>query len=173
MPEAFPDFEKKPPERASADPDGTAPEGGQESDPGPDPWKAADVHGDPGDPYVDPYHAGPTGSGSGHPAAGPTPDEGDPLRDPVADEPRAWDGTGLAGVMRRWGAAGAEDERPRRTVLELADHVEAVESRVGGVLGRPLRDRGMDGLAGRVERNPFAAIAGALFAGWIVNRMLD
>lgn len=171
MPEAFPDFDKKPPERASADPDGSTPgESGQESGTGPDPWKVADLHDDP---YVDPYHAGATGSGSGHPAPGPTPDRSDTPPDPLAEEPRAFDGTGLAGVMRRWAAAGAEDEHPRRTVLELADHVEAVESRVGGVLGRPLRDRGLDGLARRVERNPLAAIAGALLAGWVVNRMLD
>ncbi|HSM35054.1 MAG TPA: hypothetical protein VK837_01540 [Longimicrobiales bacterium] len=174
MPEAFPEFDQKPPEPAPADPDGTEeppPQVGPEVDPGPDPWKSADAFVDP---YVDPYHAGPTGSGSGHAAPGPTATEGlDADHAPDAGGTGELDGTGLAGLMRRWGAGGPAQAGPRRVALDLADHVEAVETRVGGVLGRPLRDRGLDGLAGRVERNPLATIAGALLAGWLVNRMFD
>jgi hypothetical protein len=185
MPEAFPDFDKKP-EPAPADPDGTGEpvpaQVGPEVDPGPDPWKSADEFVDP---YVDPYHAGAAGSGSGHPAPGRAPAAGDGPdaampgpgstagADAEAAEALDLDGTGLAGLMRRWGAAGSAGTGPRRVALGLADHVEAVESRVGGVLGRPLRDRGLDGLARRVERNPLATIAGALLAGWLVNRMFD
>lgn len=222
MPEAFPDFDKKPPATPAADSDGTdeAPdpqehdesahaeppsarppeetgptpgEGGStlryeaprtaeekpspaddagagESAPGPGEAGAGRYAPPPtDDPYESPYHAGIDGSGSrpagGEPAAatgGPEPDEAIGL-----------DGTGMAGLMRRWAVARSADASGRQTVLGLADHVEAVEARLGGVLARPLRDRGMDGLARRVERNPLATIAGAVLAGWIVNRMFD
>ena len=136
------------------------------ADEGPDPWKSADS---PGDHYADAYHAGVTGSGSGHAEREPAASTGEA----ESAEAVGPDGTGLAGVMRRWAVARSADAAGRRAALGLADHVEAVETRLGGVLGGPLRDRGLDGLARRVERNPFATIAGAVFAGWIVNRMLD
>lgn len=186
MPEAFPDFDKPPvrPEPEDASPATPAPtaeevvapgvsdspgdsdattDPGAAQDHGPDPWKTMD-------PYADPYHSGVTGSGSGHaerePAAPAS--EATPSAEDVG-----LDGTGLSGLMRRWAAGGDASNPAHRTAMGLADHVEAVESRLGGVLGRPLRDRGLDGLARRVERNPLAAVAGALLAGWMVNRLFD
>ncbi len=198
MPEAFPEFDKKPAATPPTDEDATDevadPQGeahGEPSEPGAaeaaqdvyaappapeaDSWEA-DVPAE--DPYESPYHAGAAGSGATQ--AGPEPvavgGRGEPEpRTEEADPQEAigLDGTGVAGFMRRWAVARSADAAGRRTVLGMADHVEAIETRLGGVLAKPLKDRGMDGLARRVERNPLATVAGALLAGWIVNRMLD
>ncbi|MEN8375579.1 MAG: hypothetical protein ABFS34_09035 [Gemmatimonadota bacterium] len=146
MPEAFPDFDTKTAGASPEESDGTAREGAPQGA-GPDA---------PGSEDVDPRPDGPD------PWKEADPYEGDPL-----------DGTGAAGLMRRWAGARTAQSKAGRTTLHLADHVEAVESRLGTVLGRPLRDRGLDGLAARVERNPLAAVAGAFLAGWIVNRIID
>ncbi len=192
MPEAFPDFDKKPPATPPADSDGTDEAAAAQEDdeavvtPTPEAASAegaAEPPGTPGDeaaepweapppaedPYESPYHAGIDGSGSRQAEREPAAE----TAGGEADEAIGLDGTGLAGLMRRWAVARSADASGRQTVLGFADHVEAVEGRLGGVLAKPLRERGMDGLARRVERNPLATIAGAVLAGWIVNKMFD
>jgi hypothetical protein len=79
---------------------------------------------------------------------------------------------GLAGVMRRWAYAYPENLARHWMVLMLADRVDVMEDRLGGVLERPLKSVGLDGVGRRVRRNPFAALAVVAGAGWLATRML-
>lgn len=89
----------------------------------------------------------------------------------IPREPPA--GPGMAGMIRRWAyGMGPTDDR-RTLALTAADGVDVVEQRLGGMLAQPLRERELYGIADRVERNPLAAVLGAVAAGYVVSRILD
>lgn len=81
-------------------------------------------------------------------------------------------GPGAAGLLRRWANGLPEPDEKRALALLAADAVESVEHRIGPILARPLRERGLETIAGHVERNPVAAVAGAVLAAYLVRRVL-
>lgn len=80
---------------------------------------------------------------------------------------------GLSGMMR--GAAYRIPEHRARhwAMLMAADRVDVLESRVGELLGRPLRAAGLPEMAGAVERKPLVGLFGVLAAGWLVRRAVS
>ncbi len=89
----------------------------------------------------------------------------------IPGEPPA--GPGMAGMIRRWAYGMAATDDRRSLALTAADGVDVVEQRLGGMLARPLRERELYGIADQVERNPLAAVFGAVAAGYVVSRILD
>lgn len=79
---------------------------------------------------------------------------------------------GLSGVMRRWAYGYPENLARHWMILLMADRVDVVEDRIGGVLERPLAAAGMPGLGRRIRRNPLAALAVLGAAGWLARRAL-
>lgn len=80
---------------------------------------------------------------------------------------------GASGLLRR-AAYGIPEHYGRHwMLLMLADRVDVLEDRIGPTVAEPLRQAGLDGVADRVQRNPLAAIAGALVGGWVLKHLLD
>ena len=79
---------------------------------------------------------------------------------------------GVSGLVR--GAAYNIPEHYARhwAMLLAADRIDVLESRLGHALGGRLRDQGMERLAGRVERNPLAAIGVTLAGAWVAKKIL-
>ncbi len=79
---------------------------------------------------------------------------------------------GVSGVMRRLAYRYPEDLARRWMMLLVADRVDLVEDRVGGLLERPLQAAGLAGLGRAVHRNPFGSLAMVFTAGWLARRMM-
>ncbi len=79
---------------------------------------------------------------------------------------------GLSGVMRRWAYGFPEDLARHWMLLLMADRVDVVEDRLGGLLKRPLASAGLEGIGRRVHRNPFGAVAVAAGGLWLAGKLL-
>lgn len=77
---------------------------------------------------------------------------------------------GASGALRKAAYEVPEHRARHWGLLLLADRVDVLEGRVGGLLGRPLRRTGWEGAADRVERNPFPFAAGLLLGGLLMAR---
>lgn len=92
-----------------------------------------------------------------------------PFPDPDAPPPAS----AVVRLIRRWGERLPAGERGRASMAgTAASAVADIEERLGPVLSRPLREHGLEPLAKHVERNPIAALAGAVVAGWLARRLL-
>ena len=79
---------------------------------------------------------------------------------------------GVSGYLRRAAYRVPEHHARHWMALLLADRIDVVEDRLGGLLARPLEDAGYDGPAGRVRENPIAVVAGVLVGVWIAKKLL-
>lgn len=124
-------------------------------------------------------------------SAPPAPDEGAhwqrPARQPggekklhrsALDRPTPVFGTaqpprGASGLLRRAAYDVPEHLARHWMLLMLADRVDVMEDRLGPVLAGPLDRAGMGAVARRVERNPLAAVLGAVAGAWLLRQVLD
>jgi hypothetical protein len=79
---------------------------------------------------------------------------------------------GVAGALRRVAYGYPEDLARRWMMLLLADRLDVVEDRLGGLLERPLQSVGFPGLGRRVHRNPFGALAAVIAGAWLAKKVL-
>src|SRR5690606_6810186 len=79
---------------------------------------------------------------------------------------------GVSGALRR--AAYRLPERRARhwLLLLLADRVDMLEDRVGGVIAAPLRFAGAPAAAERVRADPLPVLGAALLGAVIANRLV-
>ncbi len=103
----------------------------------------------------------------GAPEAPPTPQDGHEsrLRRAGLDAPTPVFGTaqplhGLSGALRRVAYALPEHQGRHWLLLMVADRVDVVEDRVGGVFSAPLAAIGADAGARRVRANPLPIVVG-------------
>ncbi len=79
---------------------------------------------------------------------------------------------GLAGVMRRWAYGFPEDLARHWMILLMADRVDVVEDRLGGLLERPFASAGLEKVGRTVRRNPFGALALTVGGLWLAGKLL-
>ncbi len=79
---------------------------------------------------------------------------------------------GVAGAMRRMAYRYPEDLARHWMLLLVADRVDVVEDRLGGLLERPLTSVGLTGAGRTVHRNPFGALAVVAGGLWLARRLL-
>ncbi len=79
---------------------------------------------------------------------------------------------GVAGAMRRLAYQYPENLARHWMTLLLADRVDVVEDRLGGLLERPLAAAGLERLGRTVHRNPFGALAVVAGGLWLTGKLL-
>ncbi|HEX9107059.1 MAG TPA: hypothetical protein VF832_07520 [Longimicrobiales bacterium] len=79
---------------------------------------------------------------------------------------------GVSGAMRRWAYRYPEDLARHWMLLLMADRVDVVEDRLGGLLERPLASAGFSGVGRTVRRNPVGALAITFGGLWLAKRLL-
>lgn len=80
---------------------------------------------------------------------------------------------GASGLIRRAAYRIPEHYARHWLLLMLADRVDVVEDRIGPRLADPIRQAGLEGVADRVQKNPLAAVAGAVVGAWALKHLLD
>lgn len=71
---------------------------------------------------------------------------------------------GLSGLVRRIAYRVPEHRARHWMMLLVADRIDVAEGRLGDALGRPLRQRGFEGVGRAAERNPVVFLAGLVAA---------